>query len=65
MSDEIGQLIMLPLLIIVLGGIALSVWIGGNGGDVSWISQMIDSLAVPALVLGLLLAAVAVVANAT
>ncbi|WP_224338226.1 hypothetical protein [Haloprofundus halobius] len=64
MSAEPRELIALPLIIVVGFAIVASVWIGGNGGDVSWIAGMVNALAVPALLLGLLLAAGAAILSA-
>jgi len=40
-----------------------SVWIGGNGGDVTWIADAAAALAVPALIVDLCLAGGAAVLN--
>lgn len=64
MSAEPEELIVLPFIIVVGLAIVAAVWIGGNGGDVSWISDVVQALAVPAIVVGLLLAAGAAILNA-
>jgi len=64
MSAEPDELIALPFIIVVGLAIVAAVWIGGNGGDVSWISDMVQALALPAIVVGLLLAAGVALINA-
>ena len=64
MSAEPDELIALPFIIVVGLAIVAAVWIGGNGGEVSWISDMVQALALPAIVVGLLLAAGVALINA-
>jgi hypothetical protein len=64
MSADPEELIALPLIIVVGLAIVAAVWIGGNGGEVSWISDVVQALALPAIVVGLLLAAGAALINA-
>jgi len=56
MSTDPGELIILPAVILLCLGIAAAVWIGGNGGDITWISNVISSLIAPALILGVIIA---------
>jgi len=64
MSIDPGELIALPLIIVIGLAIVAAVWIGGNGGDVSWISDLVNALALPAIVVGLLIAAGVAIINA-
>ena len=64
MSAEPDELIALPFIIVVGLAIVAAVWIGGSGGDVSWISDVVQALALPAIVVGLLLAASVALINA-
>jgi hypothetical protein len=64
MSAEPEELIALPFIIVVGIALVAAVWIGGNGGDVSWISNVVQALALPAIVVGLILAAGAALINA-
>lgn len=63
MSAEPEELIALPFIILVGIALVAAVWIGGNGGDVSWISDVVGALAPPAIVVGLFLAAGATLIN--
>jgi hypothetical protein len=49
---------------VVAIALVAAVWIGGSGGDVSWISDVVQALAIPAIVVGLLLAAGTALINA-
>ncbi|MCD2201241.1 hypothetical protein LPA44_15310 [Halobacterium sp. KA-4] len=64
MSAEPEELIALPFIIVVGLAIVAAVWIGGNGGDISWISDVVQNLTLPAIVVGLLIAAGAAIINA-
>lgn len=59
MSESIGEIIILPPLVLFGAAIVVGVWIGGDGGNVSWISEAVSALVVPALIIGCILAAVA------
>lgn len=63
MSSNLGELMALPLVIVIAGALIASVWIGGNGGDVSWITDTVNALVIPALFVGFLLASGAAIAN--
>jgi hypothetical protein len=56
MSSDPGELIALPVIIVMGITIVASVWIGGNGGDVTWIADAAATLVIPALIVGLCLA---------
>jgi hypothetical protein len=64
MSAEPDELIALPFIIVVGIALVAAVWIGGSGGDVSWISDVVQALALPTIIVGLLLAAGAALINA-
>ncbi|WP_435180455.1 hypothetical protein [Halorussus sp. AFM4] len=64
MSAVPKELIALPLVIVVGIAIVAGVWLGGNGGDVSWIDDFVSTLAIPALVVGLLLAGAVAIRDA-
>jgi hypothetical protein len=64
MSADPEELLILPLLIVIGFAIVAGVWIGGNGGDISWINEVVSTLALPAVLLGLLLAGGAVISDA-
>lgn len=56
MSSDLGELIALPVIIVMGVAIVASVWIGVNGGDVTWIANAATALVIPALIVGLCLA---------
>lgn len=56
MSSDPEELIALPVIIVIGVAIVASVWIGGNGGDVTWIADAAAALVIPALIIGLCLA---------
>lgn len=63
-STDPGELLVLPFLIVIGLALIASVSVGGNGGDVSWIIDVVDVLAVPAILLGMMLTGGAILANA-
>lgn len=64
MSTNPRELIVLPLILLISFALVASVWIGGNGGDVGWITGMVATLAGPAIFVGLLLGGGAAIINA-
>ena len=63
MSDA-AEWIVVPLLMVVGVGLVLSIWIGGNSGDISWIGPAISALVPPAIFVGVLIASGVAVLNA-
>lgn len=63
MSPDAEELIALPFIVVICIAVIASVWIGSNGGDVTWIADAAAALAVPALIVGLCLAGGAAVLN--
>lgn len=63
MSSDPGELIALPVIFVIGVAIVASVWIGGRGGDVTWIADAAAALVIPALTVGLCLAGGAAVLN--
>ncbi|MCD2204388.1 hypothetical protein [Halobacterium sp. KA-6] len=64
MSPDLEELFMIPVIIVI--GIALiaGVWIGGQGGDISWVDDFVTALIGPALLVGGVLVIAAVLLDA-
>jgi len=64
MSNDPAELAALPAIILLCFGIGAAIWVGGTGGDVTWIDDMIGAFIVPALILGTVIAGASAIREA-
>lgn len=64
MSYSPGELVFVPFMILIMIGVVGGTWLATNGGDPTLATGLVEALALPALIIGVVLAVGVAVLNA-